>query len=277
MRVAFKFMKQLFKRIIDDDVMGLSAQLAFFFLLSLFPFLLFLITLIGYLPMDEENFTAIIAMYAPAETLDLINSNIIQLMNQQNGGILSISIIGTLWSASNGINAIMKAFNRAYEVDEDRFFLVTRLIAIVLTIAMIAVICIALLLPVFGKMIGIYIFSFFGLSDDFIHVWNALRWVVTSIVFFIVFSALYILAPNRKVLVRDVLWGAAFATVSWQLVSLAFSYYVSVLGDFSAMYGSLGAVIVLMFWFYISGFIIIAGGLVNAALTNTGDSPRYFK
>lgn len=257
------------KRIAKDDVVGLSAQLAYFFLLSLFPFLLFLVTLIGYLPIGEETINSLlgyIELYAPSDISNLITSNISDLVNNQNGGLLSIGIIGTIWSASNGIKAIMKAFNRAYEVDEDRSFVVGRLIAIVLMIAMVIVIFIAFLLPIFGKMIGVYIFSFFGLSDKFIAIWGALRWIISSIVFFIVLLTLYKLAPNKRIYFKHAIWGAVFATVFWQLVSLAFSYYVSSIGDYSATYGSLGTVIVLMIWFYISGIIIISGGVLNACI-----------
>lgn len=256
--------KHLYTRIIDADVFGLAAQLAYFFLLSLFPFLLFLVTLIGYLPFDEDYLMSFLEAYAPAEIMAFIEGNITQLVNVQNGGLLSIGIIGTLWSASNGVNAITRAFNRAYEVEEDRSFIVARLIAIALTIAMIAVICIALLLPIFGELIGVYLFSFVGLSEDFVQVWNMLRWIISSVVFFIVFMALYKLAPNMPIKLKHAFWGAIFATLSWQLVSLAFSYYVSSIGNYSATYGSLGTIIILMIWFYISGIIIITGGVINA-------------
>ncbi|HLQ71587.1 MAG TPA: YihY/virulence factor BrkB family protein [Bacillota bacterium] len=269
MQNAIDFGKDWVKRIAKDDVVGLSAQLAYFFLLSLFPFLLFLVTLIGYLPIGEQtvdNIIGFIELYAPSDITRLINSNIDHLIHNQNGGLLSISIIGTIWSASNGIKAIMKAFNRAYEVDEDRSFIVARLIAIVLTIAMVLVIFVAFLLPIFGKMIGVYIFSFFGLSDTFIAVWGTLRWVVSSIVFFIVLLTLYKLAPNKHIYFKHAIWGAVFATVCWQLVSLAFSFYVSSMGNYSATYGSLGTVIIMMIWFYISGIIIISGGVLNASI-----------
>lgn len=262
------FGKSLQKRITEADVFGLSAQLAYFFLLALFPFLLFIITLLGYLPIDEDILLDFIGAYAPKETMELINVNISQIVNGQNSGLLSIGIIGTLWSASNGVNAITKAFNRAYQVEEDRSFIIARLIAIALTIAMIGVICIALLLPVFGKMIGVYVFSFVDLSENFVKLWNMLRWILSSVVFLIVLLALYTLAPNVKLKVKNVIWGALFATFGWQLVSLGFSYYVNTIGNYSATYGSLGAVIILMFWFYISGIIIITGGVINAVLQN---------
>lgn len=264
MNTVIYFIKELYKRITIDDYFGLSAQLAYFFLLSLFPLLLFSITLMGYLPLDEEILLNLLSTVAPAETMDFISSNITDIVNDQKGGLLSFSIIGTLWSASNGVNAITKALNKAYKVEENRSFFSARIIAIIMTIAMIAVIVIAILLQVLGRTIGIYLFSLFGLSEDFIQVWETLRWSISSLVFFTVFLFLYKFAPNHKVYFKEAALGAIFATLCWQLVSYGFSYYVSTLGNYSATYGSLGAVIILMIWFYISGFIIIMGGVINA-------------
>ncbi|QKY71537.1 YihY/virulence factor BrkB family protein [Lentibacillus sp. CBA3610] len=260
------FVIVLYQRITDDDIFGLGAQLAYFLLLSLFPFLLFLMTLVGYLPLDAQNVTDFIERYAPGEISGLINENVSELVNNQSGSLLSIGVIGTLWAASNAINAIMRGFNRAYEVEEDRSFIVTRLIAIILTIAMVLVICMAFLLPVFGRMIGEYIFAFFGLSEGFVSVWQTLRWVVSSAVIFIVLLALYRMAPNMRIYFRNVVWGALFGTIGWQLASLAFSFYVNSIGNYSATYGSLGTVIVLMIWFYLTGIIIMIGGVINAIL-----------
>ncbi|WP_053217208.1 YihY/virulence factor BrkB family protein [Virgibacillus senegalensis] len=264
MRKLIQFVTQLIKRIMDDDVAGMAAQLAFFFLLSFFPFLLFLITLIGYLPLTQLDIMRFVSLYAPEETFNLINENLSGIAESRNGSLLSVAILATLWTASNGINGIIRSLNAAYNVEENRSFIVSRLIAVVLTIAMVTVIAIAFLLPIFGKAIGVYLFSFFGLSAGFLQMWNALRWVISFIVFFIVLLALYKMAPNRKVFFKDAAVGAAIATLGWQLVSLAFSYYVDTIGSYSAVYGSLGTVIVMMIWFYLSGMIIIAGGEINA-------------
>ncbi len=266
MQQVIQFGKKLFERIMHADVFGLAAQVSYFLLLSLFPFLLFLATLIGYFPIDEDLFMRFIESFAPDEIVDVIQSNIAHLLHGTNGGLLSIGVIGTLWSASNGINAITKAFNRAYEVEESRPFLIARLISMILTIAMIGVISIAFLLPIFGEMIGTYVFSFLGLSDSFIELWNTLRWVVSAVVFYLVLLSFYVLAPNMKVRIKDAVFGALFATIGWQAVTFGFSYYVNTMTDYSATYGSLGAVIMLMFWFYISSIVIITGGVINAVI-----------
>jgi membrane protein len=260
------FLKELFLRFTSDEVPGLSAQLSYFFLLSLFPFLIFLITLVGYLPITQEDVLGTIEQFAPGETLQIIDETLDQIINHKNGGLLSFGIIATLWSASNGINAIVRAFNKAYEVDETRSFIVARGMAILLTVAMVFVIVVALLLPVFGKEIGLFIFSNFGFSEEFLTMWNTMRWLVSGFILFIVFTSLYYVAPNKHLKFKDGLPGGIAATLGWILASLAFSYYVGNFANYSATYGSIGGVIVLMIWLYLSGMIIILGGELNALL-----------
>lgn len=261
-----QFGKDLLERIDQADVTGLSAQLAFFFLLSLFPFLLFLVTLIGYLPMDESAVIEVLSAYLPEDVVLMIESNLAHIMENRHGGLLSLGVIGTLWSASNGMNAIKKCFNKAYGVEKEQLFITSRIISIGLTLAMIVVIAVALLLQVFGKTIGENLYNLFNFPIDYLQIWNRLRWVVSSAIFFIVFFFLYKLTPNTKVEWRHAIWGTLFATISWQLSTLAFSYYVNTLGNYSATYGSLGTVIVLMIWFYLSGIMITTGGVINAFL-----------
>lgn len=267
MEKAIQFGKDLLDRFNHAEVLGLSAQLAYFFLLSLFPFLLFIVTLLGYFPIDDRLVIEVLAEYLPGEVVQMIDQNLTQLMNNRSGSLLSISILGTLWSASNGFNAITKSFNKAYKVDPNRNFLLGRLIAMGLMLTIIFAIIFALLLPVFGKVIVEYISIIIPLPEGFLNSWNLLRWVSSSVMFFIIFYILYKLAPNKKFMQNYVLWGALFATISWQVVSYGFSFYVETLGNFSITYGSLGTVIVLMIWFYLSGIIITTGGVINAVVT----------
>lgn len=256
--------KRFYERMNNVDCFGLAAQLAYFFLLSLFPFLLFLINLVGFFPLDEEMVIQAIGDYAPPQVVEMIQSNIGTLLNVQNGGLLSIGIIGTLWAASNGVNAVTKALNRAYNIKPKRSFIIYRILSMLLTIAMFFVVVIALLLPVFGRMIGEYLFSLVDLSTQFLQLWETLRWVTSSIIFFIALLFLYRLAPRHRVYFKDIVWGTLFSTVCWQVVSWGFSFYVSSLRNYSATYGSLGTVIVLMIWFYLFGLIVILGGVLNA-------------
>lgn len=264
MEEIIRFLKQLFERFVQAEVLGLSAQLAYFFLLSLFPFLMFIVTLIGYLPFDDRMVIAVLAEYLPEDVVFMIDENLKEIMNNRSGGLLSISIIGTLWSASNGFNAITRSFNKAYGVKPARNFILNRIIAIGLMFSMVAAIIIALLFPVFGRLIGEYVLVNVPLPETIVDMWDVLRWVSSSVMFFVVFFVLYKLAPNKKIKENHVLYGTIFATVGWQLTSYGFSYYVETLGNYSLTYGSLGTVIVLMIWFYLSGIIITTGGVINA-------------
>lgn len=265
MRVESKsIFLDLWFRVNEDDVSGLASQLAYFFLLSLFPLLIVIVTLLPYLPISEVDLLGVIRDFAPEETMMLIESNLREIMANHNGKLLSFGVIGTIWSASNGINAVVRAFNKAYDVKESRSFLKARGMAILFTFAMIFIFILALLLPVFGKEIGLFLFSEFGLSTEFLAIWNTLRWLVSSIILFIVFTVLYWMAPNKKIKCMSVIRGAIFTTIGWIVTSLAFSYYVGNFGNYSATYGSIGAIIVLMIWLYLSGFIIILGGEINA-------------
>ncbi|SFB08852.1 MULTISPECIES: YihY/virulence factor BrkB family protein [unclassified Bacillus (in: firmicutes)] len=257
-------LKELWARIQGDDLPGLAAQLAYFFLLSLFPLLIFLFTLLPYLPIPQRDILGILSDFAPGEAMDLIEKNLKDVMDNRSGGLLSFGIIGTIWSASNGINAIVRAFNKAYDVEESRSFIVARGTAILLTFGMILVFIVALVLPVFGKEIGLFLFSQFGFSDQFLTIWGLLRWLVSAIILFLIFTGLYWIAPNVKMRCRSAFPGALFATIGWIVVSLGFSFYVGSFGNYSATYGGVGGIIVLMVWLYLSGFIIVLGGEINA-------------
>ncbi|NMA90276.1 MAG: YihY/virulence factor BrkB family protein [Amphibacillus sp.] len=259
---------ELVRRFSEDEITSLSAQLSYFFLLSLFPLLIFSVAIASYLPIDYMRILEMMSNYIPVEAMQLIENFLLETVESTGGGLLSIAIIGTIWSASNGINAIMRALNKAYDVEENRPFILGRLIAISLLISVLLIIVVALLLPIFGRMIGIYIFSFFGASEQFITVWNNLRWIISSSIFFIGFLYLYRMAPNTKVYLKDAVWGALFTTIGWQISSYGFSLYVNTMGNYSATYGSLGGVIILMLWFYISSIIIIVGGEINAIIAD---------
>lgn len=262
--VRSSLIRLLWHRIYEDDLPGLSAQLAYYFLLSLFPLLIVLFTLVPYIPIPQQDMLGMVREFAPADAIQLIEKTINEIMSHRSGGLLSFGIIGTIWSASNGINAIVRAFNKAYNVKESRSFIVSRGMAILLTFGMIIVFIVAIVLPVFGREIGLFLFSQFGYTRAFLRIWNTLSIVVSALILFLLFTGLYWIAPNVKIRCRSAFPGAAFATFGWIVSSIGFSFYVGNFSNFSVAYGSIGAIIVLMLWLYISAFIIILGGEINA-------------
>jgi membrane protein len=259
-----KYLKVFYKRSIDDKVFDLSAQLAYYFLLSLFPFLIFALALLSYLGITSKDVLEMIQNYAPPDSFNLIKKNLENILDQQHGGLLSFGIIFTVWTASNAINAMIKALNRAYNVEETRNFIIARGIAVLLTLAMVVVIIVALTLAVFGRVIGNFILTHFGIEESFHPMLFLLRWLISFLIIVFVLTCLYYFAPNKKVYLKDVLTGAVIAAVGWQVISLGFSYYVGNFGHYETTYGSLGGVIILMVWFYLTALIIILGGEINA-------------
>ncbi|ERH58113.1 YihY family inner membrane protein [Bacillus velezensis] len=260
------FIKELFARFSLHEGQSKSAELAYFFLLSLFPLMIFMLTLTAYLPISAEDVLGAVDQYAPDSAMSMVKSITEQTLNKRSGGLLSFGIIAVIWSASNGMNAIVRAFNHAYEVEENRSFIIIRLTSIFLTIAMVVTILIALLLPVFGREIGMLAADFIGASDLFLQVWSVVRWGISPLILLIVFTALYIFAPNKRLSLRFVLPGAVFAAAGWIIVSMLFSFYVGTFANYSATYGSIGGIIVLMIWFYLTGTLLILGGEINALL-----------
>lgn len=261
------FWKELLVRIKKVDVTGLGAQLAFFFLLSLFPLLIFIITLLPFLNLDQAQVFLLIRDYAPDSVGILIEDTLRDILKNRNGGLLSIGVLATVWSASKGMNALAKALNRSYFTEESRSFFIVRGMSVVFTVLLIAVLIVALVLPVFGQQIGVLVFSYLGLKEGFLTFWGSLRWLLPPVLIFSVFSLVYWLVPNLKIPYKSVLPGALFATIGWILTSLAFSYYVSNYGNYSNTYGSIGAIIVLMMWLYFSAIILMLGGQLNAVMT----------
>ena len=260
------FFKMLYKRINEDRVFDLAAQLAYFFLLSLFPFLIFTFSILPYIGIDQNDVLQFIGKYAPVEFMDIVKANLKSVFTK-NTGLLSLSVVATIWPVSTAIMAIIGVLNRAYDVEENRSFIVARSMAILLTFAMIFVIIIALALNVFGPSIGKLLVIHFHVNPEIIRIFDFFRLLLSFLIIIVVFACLYLFAPNKRLHFTEVIIGAVFAAVGWQVASLAFSYYVDQTVHFSATYGTLGGIIILMIWFYITGFILILGGEINAALS----------
>jgi membrane protein len=261
-----KFKDEYLARVASINPSGLAAQLAYLFLLSLFPFLIFSITLLGYTSIKADDVINLVKRSVPFETASVIADNVRSVLASRNTGLLSFGAIAAMWSASSALNSIINVLDKSYEVTEGRSFLKSRAVAIALTFMMIPAILVSLLLPVFGEKIGRLIFSYMGLSSVFLTLWNVARWVLSFCIMIVVLAGIYYFAPHKRLRFKGILAGALFTTVGWHSVSWCFSYYVNHIGNYSAIYGSLGSIIVLMVWFYVVALLIILGGVLNSTL-----------
>ena len=261
-----KSLKALASRAIDDDIDALAAQLTYYLLLSFFPFLLLLLSMLGYSALESKDVLIYLSQIMPKNSFDLIYTTVIDVFDSSSGNLLSISIIGLIWSGSSGFRAIIKALNKAYDEEETRPYWKIATISILFMVGLALAIIASVALLVFGEMIGGVITNRFNLSGDFILSWDIMRYIVTLGAMIFIFAALYHFTPCRRLTWREVIPGAIFTTVGWLISSLGFAYYVNNFNNYSSVYGGIGAVIVLMLWLYITSIIILLGGEINAHL-----------
>lgn len=261
------FVQDIVLRIQRVEISALGAQLAYFFLLSFFPMLIFLVTLLPYLNLETELVYSTLVNIMPDEVYRLIESTLNEILTNRNSSLLSIGIIGTIWSASKGINALFRALNKAYDT-EGRVGIVNRGLSLVFTIALVVVVGVALLLPVFGQQIGHFMFSIVGVEEQFVLFWHNIRWTIPLLLIFLVLLGLYWFIPNTdpRQKIMGVWPGAIFSTLAWLALTYGFSFYISNFANYSATYGSIGGVIILMLWLYFTGMILIFGAVLNATM-----------
>lgn len=258
------YAKGLAGEIKKDNATILAAAQAYYYLLAIVPLLILLLSILPYLQIDPQRAVDFIGTILPGEVASTFEDTIVSVVSTPSGGLLTVGILGTLWSASNAMTAFIKATNQAYEVEETRSFIAQKAIAILLTLFMLVAVIVALVLPIFGGAIIDMVSSFLSLPSQMEILFQVLRWVISIVVMSIVLAFLYKFAPNKHFPFKEVIVGAVIATVLWQLVSLGFSFYVANFSSYSATYGSLGGLIVLMLWFFLTGLILVIGAEINA-------------
>lgn len=261
----WKLIRSMINRYLQDRIYDQAAQLAYYFLLSLFPFLFLVFTILGYLPFSSEMVLELIRPYAPESTYKLIQENLHVILDRQNGKALSLSILGTIYLATIMFQSVIRILNRAYSVKEHRPFWKEFLIGSVLMTGLLLSIVISLFLSLYGHEIGRQVFSLFGISPYFFTIWTWIRWFFSTVFLWLMFLVLYIFTPNIYVSFTQALPGSIFATLGWQLSSYLFSSFVSI-GNYTVVYGNLSAIIILLGWFYLSAMILILGGVLNAVI-----------
>ena len=257
----------------NDNVFGRAAELSYYFLLALFPFLIFLTSIIGIVlgsgTGTRHTFFQYLARIMPPSAFQLIDNTMYEVSEASGGGKLSFGILAALWAASNGLGAITESLNTAYDLKETRPWWKQRLTAIGLTVALSILIIGALILVVAGGRIAEWLAAHYGFGPVFPLSWRIIQWPVVLACMTFAFALIYYLAPDF----REQSWqwltpGSVIGVVLWLLVSLAFRIYLHYFNSYSATYGSLGAVIILMLWLYLTGAAVLIGGEVNSEIEN---------
>lgn len=251
----------------NDDIFALGAQLAYYLMLSFFPFLIFLMTVVGFSHLDSADILDGLRTILPNNVFSLVDVTVVEIVETQNAGLLGASIALTIWSASSGFRAVIKGLNKAYNIKDSRSFIKRSFVAIIFTLALVMLIMLTLAMMVFGEIIGKYILAIFPFKSVIAYIWNISRYLIVVFMMILIFACIYRYTPAKKVSWREVYPGAIVSTLGWIIVSLGFSYYINNIANYSRLYGSVGAVFVLMTWLYITSMILILGAEFNSILT----------
>ncbi len=257
---------EIYCRFQDDEVPALSAQLTFYLTLSFFPFLIFVLTILNYTPISSEIFLSLLSNLLPKETYYLVYHTIKETVSTSNRTLLPFGMVTTLWSASNGVNSVIRGLNKAYDEEETRSFFRLRGISLIFTIVLSITILLSSALIVFGRYIGIFMATHLGFNHSVSSVWNTFRQIIMITTIFVVLLFLYKYMPNRELLYRDVLPGTIFSTFFWFVLSNLFSKYIENFGKYNIMYGSIAGIIILLLWIYMSSIVLLLGGEINGVI-----------
>ena len=272
-----KFVKEMYYRLMYDEISLLSANLSYYFILSLFPMLIVALALTPYFKIDQQFLLEKIQNFAPGDLGNYLFDMISEVLNNKNNTIITVGIVFTLWSASSGIYGIIIAFNNAFRVRDGRIWIVTKLISVVITALFLVGMFVVLALVVFGKQLTYLLFHKFNLDEGFYNLWSVLNYSFPILFTFIVFVFLYIMGPNLKLKAISILPGSIFATVSWTLISRLFGYYIDHFSSYIKTYGTIGAFMAFIIWLYITGYILIIGAEINAIFHNYRVEHRVFE
>ncbi|AYE34158.1 YihY/virulence factor BrkB family protein [Clostridium septicum] len=265
-RSTLDFLIYFIVKVKNDDIFALASQLAYYLILSFFPFLIFLMTLIGFSNLNSMEVLDGLRSILPSSVFELVSKIVIEVVDTQYTGLLGASIAITIWSASSGFRAVIKGINKAYNMEEDRSFFKRVIVAIFFTFTLALIIILTLAMLVFGDVIGDYLISVLPFKDIIETLWNLTRYVIIVFIMTWIFACIYRYTPATKRKWREVFPGAIISTLGWIGVSLGFSYYINNIANYSRFYGSLGAVFVLMTWLYITSMILILGAEINSVL-----------
>lgn len=262
-----ELIKKSAKEFLDDDMTTYAAALAYQVLFSIFPFIIFLVSLLGFIHMPQffEWLQQQAQLVVPGQAMTQVNE-VIQQLQQPQSGLLSIGAVTALWVASAAVRSLMNSLNVAYGVEETRASWKLYFLSVLYTIGLAAMLIASAAMLLIGPQAMDWLAAQVGLEQVFVTVWTWARWPVSFLLLILVMAIIYWAGPNVKQRFRFITPGAFITVLVWVAASVGFGFYVSNFADYGAMYGSVGAIIILLFYFYISAAVMLFGAEINAVV-----------
>jgi membrane protein len=266
--IARAVLKRLATRLFTDDLLGWSAQLSYYFFLALFPGLICFVALASFFPIEHLNeiILGMLTRIAPADVLLLVERQLMVIAESHSAGLLTFGIIGTVWTASAGMQTLIRTLNFAYHVPETRPWWRVRLRAMALTLVVPAFALVSLTVVLVGPVVGERLADALHLSALFLWSWRVVHW---PLVFVLVVSGLafvYTVGPDAPQRWQCLIPGSCFATGIWIGASLGLRWYVASLAIYQKTYGTIGTALVILLWFYVSGLAMLVGAELNSVV-----------
>jgi membrane protein len=275
-----RVLRRVGRKVLDDDCPGLAGQLAYFTLFSMFPFLLSLVALAGLVVDDPatllKTLTERMQGFLPGDAVGLLEGYIDLTLRNADPSVLVFAVLATFWSGWAAADAIVKAVNRAYELQETRKWWKLWSISVLMVLGFVLVV-VSLALVVFGPEVGGYFQSLIGLPETFLALWDVLRWVGAFLAVSLAHALLYYVAPNAEVPFKWITPGGFAATVLILVSSVGLNVWVANLGHYDQIYGQVGAIMVLMLWLYVTGLMVLVGAEINAVLARMAEERKDTK
>jgi membrane protein len=261
-------LRRTYDNVLRNHTMQMAAALSYYFVLSLFPALIFLSAVVAFLPVPDlfNQALTMMARFLPPDSMGLVRRVLSDVITPNRGTFLSFGILGTLWAASGGFAAAIEALNLAYDVEDDRPFWKTRPLAVGLALVISALMLIALSVMIVGPRFGEWLAGRVHLSYLFVLLWPYIHWSLAIAFTILAVEALYFLGPNVKQRFLATLPGAILAVGFWIALSYLLGLYFRHFANFNKTYGTLGAAIALMTWLYWTGFAMLVGAELNSEL-----------
>ena len=251
-----------------NETLDLAAQVAYFALLAIFPFAMFVLTLMGYIPLHglDRQLMDAANQVVPTEVARMIDQTLQEIVGKQRGGLLASTLVFALWTASGGVSGLGTALNRAYEVRETRPIWRVRLRGLVVVLLGVVAAIVAATAMLVGPEVVQKAWRFFGIGGDFDRVWASLRWPLALGAMISMVAFMYHFLPNVRQRRRTIMPGSIVAVLGWTAASFGFRLYVAHFGAYARSYGALATMVILLLWLYIWGVMVIVGGEINAIL-----------
>lgn len=260
-------LRNVARRFFKERFFDQAAQTAYYLLLSMFPFLIFLFSLLSYLPVDEEMFLAFLRPFAPSEAYVIIEQNVRAIIFKVQGNVLYTSLAAAFWLSSVAVQSLARSLDQAYGYVRRYPFWKVLIRDLGVTLLFMLILSLSLFLPLVERALHEIVTYYDAVEQwrGWLYVWPQVKWGLGTLFLILFFLLFYKVVPTGKMKVKEVLPGAIFSAIGWQLFSLFFGNYVANV-DYTRLYGQLSGIILLVLWFYMTAVILMVSGLLNAEL-----------